>query len=90
MARELDVAGHIDRALEQDGQRAQKRDGLTVGATLLAELSRIRCCRLIEKTGRAGRPKVHWQWEEMDPTLRELGETLQALPQLSQDVVYTP
>ena len=58
--------------------------------TLLSELSRIRCCRVIEKTGRSGRPRVHWQWEEMNDTLRELGETLQALPRLSQDVVYTP
>jgi transposase len=58
--------------------------------TLLAELSRIRCCRVIEKTGRSGRPRIHWQWEEMNDTLRELGETLQALPRLSQDVVYTP
>jgi transposase len=58
--------------------------------TLLSELSRIRCCRVLEKTGRSGRPRVHWQWEEMNDTLRELGETLQALPRLSQDVVYTP
>jgi transposase len=57
---------------------------------LLSELSRIRCCRLIEKTGRAGRPRVHWQWEEMDATLRELGQRLRALPRLPQQVVYTP
>jgi hypothetical protein len=58
--------------------------------SLLSELSRIRCCRVIEKTGRAGRPRVHWQLEEMDGTLRELGQLLWALPRLSQDVVYTP
>lgn len=57
---------------------------------LLSELSRIRCCRLIEKTGRAGRPRVHWQWEEMDATLRDLGQRLRALPRLPQEVVYTP
>ena len=57
---------------------------------LLSELSRIRCCRLIEKTGRAGRPRVHWQLEEMERSLRELGQHLQALPRLPQEVVYTP
>jgi hypothetical protein len=58
--------------------------------SLLSELSRIRCCRVIERTGRAGRPRVHWQWEEMDETLRALGQLLQALPPLAPDVVYTP
>ena len=58
--------------------------------TLLAELSRIRCCRLIEKTGRSGRPRIQWQWEEMNETLRDLGEALHALPPLSQNVLYTP
>ena len=50
--------------------------------TLLSELSRIRCCRIIEKTGRAGRPRVRWQLEEMDCTLGELAQALQALPKL--------
>jgi hypothetical protein len=50
--------------------------------TLLSELSRIRCCRIIEKTGRAGRPRVRWQLEEMDSTLGELAQALQALPEL--------
>lgn len=36
LAGELDVAGRIDRALEQAGRRVQQRDGLTVGQTLLA------------------------------------------------------
>jgi transposase len=57
---------------------------------LLSELARIRCCHLIEKTGRAGRPRVHWQLEEMDAALRELGQHLQALPHPAQEVVYTP
>ena len=36
LAREFDIAGHINRALGQPGERVQKRDGLTVGETLLA------------------------------------------------------
>jgi hypothetical protein len=51
--------------------------------TLLSELSRVRCCRMIEKTGRAGRPRVRWQLEEMDSTLRELAQVLPALPKLA-------
>jgi transposase len=71
--------------------RARRGTGFAGGPrTLLAELSRIRCCRLIEKTGRAGRPRIHWQWEEMDETLRQLGGLLRALPRLAPDVVYTP
>jgi transposase len=71
--------------------RARRKMGFAGSPrTLLSELSRIRCCRLIEKTGRSGRPRVHWQWEELNETLRQLGEVLQALPRLSQNVVYTP
>ena len=71
--------------------RARRKMGFAGGPrTLLSELSRIRCCRLIEKTGRAGRPRVHWQWEQMDETLRALGQLLRALPHLAPDVVYTP
>jgi hypothetical protein len=36
LARELDVAGKIDRALENAGRRVQKRDGLSVGESLVA------------------------------------------------------
>lgn len=49
--------------------------------SLLAELSRIRCCRIIERTGQAGRPRVRRQLEEMDSALRELGQALRALRQ---------
>jgi transposase len=42
--------------------RARRKMGFAGGPrTLLSDLSRIRCCRVIEKTGRAGRPRVHWQ-----------------------------
>jgi transposase len=71
--------------------RARRGTGFAGGPrTLLSELSRIRCCGVIEKTGRAGRPRVRWQWEEKNQTLRELGGFLKALPRLSQDVIYTP
>ena len=54
--------------------------------TILSELFHIRCCRVIQKRGRAIRPRVHWQWEEMNEPLGEVGGFLRALPRLSQDV----
>ena len=50
---------------------------------LLAELAEVRCCRLIEITGRKGRPRVRWQIEEFDPTRKSLVEALHALPAFS-------
>lgn len=50
--------------------------------SLLAELAQIRSCRLVEQTGRAGRPRVRQQLEEMPPTLERLGERLRAFPPL--------
>lgn len=47
---------------------------------LLAELATIRSCRLVDLTGRKGRPRVHLQIEEMDPTCRKLAEALNAIP----------
>lgn len=44
LAREFDVAGAIDRAIEAAGGRAQTRDGLTVGESLLAAAV-ARLCR---------------------------------------------
>jgi transposase len=49
---------------------------------LLSELSRIRCCRIVECTGRPGRPRVRRQLEDMSPDLHRLGERLDALPSL--------
>lgn len=49
---------------------------------LLAELSQIRLCRLLDQTGRAGRPRVRRQLEEMAETLRDLGQLLKAFPSL--------
>jgi len=36
LAQELDIAGKIDRALVESNRRVQKRDGLSVGESLLA------------------------------------------------------
>jgi transposase len=49
---------------------------------LLSELSQIRLCRLLDDTGRAGRPRVRRQLEEMAKTLRHLGQLLKAFPSL--------
>ena len=49
---------------------------------LLEELAGVRCCRLIEMTGRKGRPRVRLQIEEMDTTRRKLAEALGAMPAL--------
>jgi transposase len=49
---------------------------------LLEELAGVRCCRLIEMTGRKGRPRVRLQIEEMDTTRRNLAEALGAMPAL--------
>ena len=47
---------------------------------LLAELAEVRCCRLIDMTGRKGRPRVRWQLEEMDLNRKTRAEALGALP----------
>ncbi len=64
--------------------RAHRDAGFAGGArNLLAQLARIRQCRIVEHTGRAGRPRVREQTEEIDPALENLGQTLGALrPQI--------
>jgi hypothetical protein len=47
---------------------------------LLEELAGVRCCRLIDMTGRKGRPRLRLQIEEMDATRRKLAEALYAMP----------
>src|SRR5258706_2697100 len=47
---------------------------------LLEELSEVRCCRLIDVTGRQGRPRVHWQIEEITEDREVLAQALDALP----------
>jgi transposase len=61
--------------------RARRAAGFTGGArNLLAQLARIRRCRIVEHTGRAGRPRVRQQTEEIDANLENLGRLLGALP----------
>ncbi len=50
---------------------------------LLAELAEIRCCRLIDATGRKGRPRVRWQIEEIKETRSAMAQVLGALPDIS-------
>ena len=64
--------------------RAQRKAGFTGGPRqLLAELVRIRCCRIVEHTSRAGRPRVCQQLEDMPENLRRLGQLLEAEPALT-------
>ncbi len=63
--------------------RARRDGGFTHGPRrLLADLSRIRCCRIVDQTGRAGRPRVRQQLEECPDDLRKLGQLLRAEPTL--------
>jgi transposase len=47
---------------------------------LLEALAEVRCCRLIDMTGRKGRPRVRLQIEEMDASRMKLARALGALP----------
>jgi transposase len=61
--------------------RARRDANFAGGArNLLAQLARIRQCRIVEHTGRAGRPRVRQQIEEVDAELENLGRMLRALP----------
>ena len=50
---------------------------------LLAELAGVRCCRMIDMTGRKGRPRVRQQVEEMKEGLHVLAHALGAIPTFS-------
>lgn len=64
--------------------RARRATGFVGSAHhLLAELTRIRCCRLVERTGRAGRPRARQQIEAMDEPLATLANAVRALPPLA-------
>jgi transposase len=64
--------------------RARRDAGFTGSArNLLSQLGRIRSCRIVEHTGRAGRPRVRQQIEEIDSSLENLGRALRALPPLA-------
>jgi len=63
--------------------RAQRQAGFSGSPrTLLSELAQIRACRIVDRTGRAGRPRVRRQLEDMSDGLRTLGQILRALPPL--------
>ena len=47
---------------------------------LLEELAEVRCCRLVDITGRKGRPRVRFQIEEIDPAKQALAQALGAVP----------
>src|ERR1039457_1467664 len=72
-------------------RRARRDAGFAGGArNMLAQLARIRQCRIVEHTGRAGRPRVRQQMEEIDSSLENLGRALRALPPSHmRPVVYT-
>jgi transposase len=64
-------------------RRAQRGAGFARSPrTLLAELARIRHCRVVDHTGRAGRPRVREQLEEVEPGLYSLGQAIKAIPPL--------
>jgi len=46
-------------------------------------LGAIRYCRMIDRTGNRGRPRVRWQMEETGPERLALAEALNALPKLN-------
>lgn len=50
---------------------------------LLDELAGVRCCRMIDMTGRKGRPRVRQQVEEMEAELQALAHALGAIPTFS-------
>ncbi|HMD15274.1 MAG TPA: IS1634 family transposase [Terriglobales bacterium] len=65
-------------------RRAVQNAGFHGGARkLLQELSEVRCCRLIDITGRKGRPRVRWQIEDTDAVRQTLAQVLGATPMLS-------
>lgn len=49
--------------------------------SILAQLKKIRMARIVEMTGKAGRPRLRYQLEEMDAKLRQLAELTVALPE---------
>jgi transposase len=63
--------------------RATRRAAFVGSARhLLNDLAQLRCCRLIDLTGRKGRPRVRWQLEHLEPELQQLVDALGASPSL--------
>jgi transposase len=62
-------------------RRATQKTGFQGSSRrLLAELAEVRCCQLIDVTGRKGRPRVRMQIEQVDPARQTLVEALGAAP----------
>lgn len=62
-------------------RRARQKTAFEGGPRrLLAELASVRCCRLIDMTGRKGRPRVRLQIEEISAELQALAQALGAIP----------
>jgi transposase len=65
------------------GWRYQKKTGNKISPrSLLAQLKKIRISRVVEVSGKAGRPRLHYQLEEMDQELEKIGKLTQAFPKL--------
>ena len=64
--------------------RARRDAGFAGSArNLLAQLARIRRCRIVQHSGKAGRPRVRQQMEEIESELETLGRALRAFPTLT-------
>ena len=64
--------------------RARRDAGFAGSARkLLAQLARIRRCRIVEHSGKAGRPRVRQEMEEIESELETLGRALRAFPTLT-------
>ena len=64
--------------------RAKRETDFAGGSRrLLAKLGEVRCCRLVDITGRKGRPRVRWQAEEIDEAHQALAQALRAVPPLN-------
>ena len=62
-------------------RRARRQAGFAGSPrTLLTELARIRHCRIVDHTGKAGRPRVRERIEEMDAPLSALAHAVHAIP----------
>ncbi|HUG44881.1 MAG TPA: IS1634 family transposase, partial [Acidobacteriota bacterium] len=59
----------------------QRTDISASPRSILARLKKIRMARIVEMTGKAGRPRLRYQLEEMDAELRQLAELAGALPE---------
>jgi len=63
--------------------RFQRQTGRKISPrSLLAQLKKIRVVRVVKVSGKAGRPKVQYQLEEMDKDIEKIGRLTRAFPVL--------